>query len=632
VRVVTGIGFQEWAGAPAEGLVFRPLSPRALLRRWWPWRRRRRPHRALSAVEQAAAPVAPLHLGEAAEHDDRFRALIQSAADIILVVTADGTVLYQAPSVERALGYAPADLAGTSLSELVHPADRDVALAFIMAVAHGADGARAVEWRMRRRDGTWLYWEFVAANLLGDARVGGLVLTGRDVTGRKALEEQLEHRAFHDELSGLPNRRLFLDRLGVALARTDRRHDSVAVLFLDLDNLKAINDSFGHEAGDRLLVEIGRRLQGVIRPSDTVARFGGDEFAVLLEDIADVHDAIRVAERISAQLHAPMTLGGRDVISTASIGIAMSSSSHDQPEELLRRADDAVYQAKRSGKARFEVYDAGVSPRRRDFILGEAELRRALSQGEFRVYYQPAIDLHSGRVREVEALLRWSHPLRGLLAPAEFIPLADETGLMLPLSQWALDDACRRLRVWQVLHPTAPPLMLSVNISARQFLHPSLATEIARHLTACRLEPHTLALEVSAGVVAWDLAAAVATLGRLRALGVQLTLDNVGTGGLDVARLGDIPIDAIKLDRTLVEGIGRDPGGEAGVQAVLQPAERLGLRVTAVGVETADQINRLRALGSGRIQVQGYYFARPLPADAFAPLVAAAPWWTEEHG
>ena len=440
--------------------------------------------------------------------------------------------------------------------------------------------------------------------------------------------DQLARQAFRDPLSSLPNRALFMDRLTHALTRTERRGEQLAVLFLDLDRFKVVNDSLGHGVGDQLLIGVSQRLAACLRPEDTIARLGGDEFAILLEDVKDDRGPTSVADRLTSELQQPFVVEGREVIITVSIGIAMSTARRMTPEDILRDADLAMYHAKGKGKARYEVFDKSMNAPAQERMDLELDLRNAVTRGEFTLHYQPVVDLPTGRITEVEALVRWRHPQRGLLFPADFVGLSEETGLIVPLGRWVLHEACRQARQWQLAAP-ATKLAISVNLSARQLQQPGLVDEIGAVLRDTRLDPGSLRLEITETAVMHDAPATLSKLEALKALGVQLAIDDFGTGYSSLGYLKRFPVDTLKIDRSFVKGIGRDVEDSAIVRAVITVAKSLGLSVTAEGIETADQLDQLRALGCDH--GQGYFFAKPMTSDRVpALLVATSPWGSRQ--
>jgi diguanylate cyclase (GGDEF)-like protein len=425
--------------------------------------------------------------------------------------------------------------------------------------------------------------------------------------------DQLTRQAFQDPLTSLPNRALFMDRLAHALARTERRPQHVAVLFLDIDRFKVINDSLGHAVGDRVLGELSRRLSDCVRPEDTIARLGGDEFAILLEDLDDTAGATAVAERVAKALEAPFMLEGREVVVTMSVGVALNTRRPVAPEELLRDADLAMYRAKGKGKNRFEVFDTDTGAPAIHRLDLELDLRTAVARDELRLHYQPVVHLESGRVVEFEALVRWQHKDRGLLSPEAFIGLTEETGLIIPIGQWVLTEACRQARLWQDQRRSDPPLTIGVNLSARQLQDPDLIGLVSRALADSGLDPRSLKLEITESVVMQDAPATLATLHTLRDLGIRLAIDDFGTGYSSLGYLKRFPIDTLKIDRSFVEGIVSDPEDAAIVQAVISVAKSLGLSVTAEGIENEAQLLRVKELGCDR--GQGFYFGQPRAAD-----------------
>jgi len=432
--------------------------------------------------------------------------------------------------------------------------------------------------------------------------------------------EQLTRQAFRDALTGLPNRALFMDRLTHGLTRARRRHEHVAVLFLDLDRFKVINDTLGHTVGDQLLVEVSNRLGSSLRPGDTVARLGGDEFGLLLEDVADAETAELVALRIEAELAKPLIFEGREIFVTSSIGIALSSERLGTPEEVLRDADLAMYHAKAKGKARHEIFDGTMSAPALDRMDLEMDLRSAITNRDFRLHYQPILRLETGRIVEVEALIRWQHEKRGLLQPDAFIGLTEETGLIVPIGQWVLTEACRQARAWQIEFPRTPALGMSVNLSAKQFQNPKLVEEITDALTMSGLEPACLKLEITESVVMQDVPATLAKLHELKDLGIRLAIDDFGTGYSSLGYLKRFPVDTLKIDRSFVKGLSHEGGDSAIVRAVVTVAKSLNMDVTAEGIETEQQRLELKALGCEF--GQGFLFGRPLTPEHLKPLLA----------
>jgi diguanylate cyclase (GGDEF)-like protein/PAS domain S-box-containing protein len=573
-----------------------------------------RAYEALTAeVEERKAAERALRASE-----ERFRSLVQNSSDVISIVDADGGVRYHSESVRRVLGYDPAELVDGDPLSLVHPDDRERVARFVAEAALRPGVTAAETWRVRHRDGTWLHSETVAANLLEDPNVRGLVLNTRDVSDRKELEAQLVHQAFHDGLTGLANRTLFSERVEHALARTG--NGDLAVLFIDLDDFKHVNDSLGHAAGDTLLVAAARRLQGCLRPTDTAARLGGDEFAVLLERVSDGEAAGAVAARVLDTLHQPFGLNGRTIPIKASLGVATGRPGVDEVEELLRNADVAMYAAKAGGKDRYELFHPDMHEDMLQRLELEAELRHVADRDQLVLHYQPIVELVSGRITRVEALVRWDHPVKGLLPPPAFIPLAEQQGLIGPIGRWVLLQACLQARRWQDQFPDAPPLSVHVNLSGRQLEEQRLVGEVVEALETSRLSPRQLTLEITESVLVTDIEVMSARLRELKGLGVELAIDDFGTGYSSLSYLRRFPIDMLKIDKSFVDGIGQGREDNALAHAIIKLSHTLQLHTVAEGIEQGEQAAHLATLGCQ--DGQGYLFARPLPATAMAELLA----------
>ncbi len=558
------------------------------------------------------------------QSEARFSSLVQNSSDVVMVVDADSTIRYISPSVERVLGYGASELEGTKLTVLIHPDDRAAMLQFL--TTSGRDGEAhpmLAEFRMRHRDDVWLHAETLRTNLLHDENVRGIVLNTRDVSERKAFEEQLAHQAFHDAVTGLANRALFKDRVEHMIERQARDRLPVSVLFMDLDDFKTINDSLGHAAGDRLLSEVGERLKSSLRQADTAARLGGDEFAILLEDGGDGVDAAEVASRILAALEGPFHLEGKEVFVRASIGIATADAEPSGPEaaeELLRNADVAMYMAKEAGKGRYQVYEPTMHDTALQRLELKADLQRAVDNGEFVLHYQPVIELEAGRIEGLEALVRWQHPARGLVAPLDFIPLAEETGLIVPIGRWVLREACTQARALQERYSLMPPIHMAVNLSARQLQRPEIVGEIAETLMQTRLDPERLVLEITESVMMRDMDLSIQRLAELKQLGVRLAVDDFGTGYSSLNYIRRFPVDILKVDKSFVDGVNEGGEESALTAAIIDLAGILHLRPVAEGIERADQLEKLLALRCAL--GQGYYFAKPLTLARVHELLA----------
>lgn len=441
-----------------------------------------------------------------------------------------------------------------------------------------------------------------------------------ELTERQRIEEQLAYNALHDPLTDLPNRALFMDRLGHVMKRARRRNDhTYAVIFLDLDRFKVVNDSLGHNIGDLMLQETARRLLKCVRGEDTVARLGGDEFVVLLEELENEVDHLKIAERIQEDLSTPAYLGNYKVFTSVSIGIALGNSEYEEAEEIIRNADIAMYQAKRTGRGRYAVFSPVMLEKVKSSLALESDFRKALERKEFRVYYQPVVDLSEKRIIGFEALVRWQHPTQGLLLPAEFISMAEETGLIIPMGYWVLDEACRQLRIWQKQYKKEPPLKMNVNLSTRQCAEKDLVENIAEILKKHELDASNLNLELTESLIVEDPEKISAMLSELRQLGIQILVDDFGTGYSSLSYLNKLPIDTLKIDQTFISQLGINESGLEIVRTILALAHGLGMEVVAEGVETDDQLSKLLAMKCD--YMQGFLFARPIDGQEAGALI-----------
>jgi len=544
----------------------------------------------------------------------RFRSLVENSSDVIMVVGVGGEVVFHTPSTERTLGYGDRALVGSKLAAILHPDDALAAQEFLRDAALGASD-RGTEWRVLHRDGMWLHVDVMGNGVLHDPLISGVVLTLRNVTERKAFELQLAHQATHDPLTDLPNRLLLNQRLAEELGRTPAGTASVGVLFIDLDDFKLVNDTLGHVIGDQLLVQVGRRIAATLRSGDLAARLGGDEFAVL-SPLPGAEAAVVLASRLSQALGTAFQIGSNTIAVHASIGIATSGPG-TTADQLMRHADIAMYAAKARGKARSEVYAEamGHTVRRRASVA--AELGAAIEHGQLVLHYQPIIELGGGETVGVEALVRWEHPDRGLVAPDEFIPAAEQTGLIVPLGRWVMRTACEQARAWQ--DRTGRALSMAVNVSPRQLLEPDFVAQVAATLEKTGFDPKLLIIEITESLFLQDSAAARQQLTRLRALGIRIALDDFGTGYSSIGQLHDLPIDSIKLDRSFIADVGVDEKKTALARAVAEFAATLGLTTVAEGIETISQRDAVNAFGYR--YGQGYLFAKPLTAAAFGQII-----------
>ncbi|HZI20276.1 MAG TPA: EAL domain-containing protein [Pyrinomonadaceae bacterium] len=558
----------------------------------------------------------------AADTADRFRSAFDYAAIGMALVSTEGRWLQVNRSLCQILGYTEKELLARDFLAVTHPDDLPTALSNIGQLLKGRIQASQMEKRYINKHGheVWVHW---SVSMVRDqySKSVHLIFQIQDITDRKLAEQQLHHDAFHDALTGLPNRALFMDHLKLAVARSLRRDKEMfAVLYLDLDRFKIINDSLGHTIGDQLLVGIAERLQKNLRPGDTVARLGGDEFTILIEDITEEKEAVAVAERIQKELSVPFILSGREVFTTVSMGIAPSSTGYERAEDILRDADTAMYRAKSLGKARYEIFDKAMHARAINILQMETDMRRALEREEFLLYYQPIVSLEDFRLRGFEALVRWQHPERGFISPIDFIPVAEETGMIIPLGEWVLQEACRQMRRWQTCFPLDHPLFISVNLSSKQFSQNTLISVVADILKESGVKPQTVKLEITESVVMENIETATGMLQELREIGVQLAIDDFGTGYSSLSYLHRFPIDTLKIDRSFVTRMTDNTENAEIVRTIVVLAQNLGMDVVAEGVETNEQLALLQKLGCEN--GQGYYFSKPVACDSAEKIIA----------
>ena len=542
-------------------------------------------------------------------NERRFRSLIEHASDITTVIDEQGKILYLSPSVERILGHRPEDLIGSNILDRVHPDDIESISATIARPA--GIGIRSVEFRLQGFGGDWRTFEATVNNLLDDPGVAGIVMNCRDITARKRDEQTIRHLAYYDALTGLPNRMLFNDRLAQALAQA-RRHGArgVAIMFLDLDRFKTINDTFGHGGGDELLREAALRLKHALREGDTVARLGGDEFLFLLPGVDDPEDAARIGQKIVDLFEAPFTVMDHELYVTTSVGVSLFPMDGADGETLIRNADTALYRAKDQGRNRYQLYAPDMNAFAAKRLMIENSLRRALDRNELVLYYQPVVSLQTEEIVGIEALVRWMQPDLGLVLPSDFIPMAEETGLIVPLSRWVLQTACAQMKTW--LDAGIPLRSMSVNLSARRFNECNLAGMIREILESTGLDGNYLTVELTESVMMENVEQTINTLHELKKLGVKISIDDFGTGYSSLSYLKRLPIDTLKIDQSFVRDIAF--GNESQIaMLIIAMAHNLKLSVVAEGVETEEQRSFLRSKRCDTMQ--GFLFSAPLPIE-----------------
>ena len=555
------------------------------------------------------------------QSEEHFRNAFDHAAGMALI-SPEGQWRRVNGSLCQILGYSEQELLATNFQEMTMADDLGNDLVHLYQLLEGKIRIDQREKRYIHKLGhpIWvLQSASVARNAQGESL--HLILQIQDITERKRAEEQVHHAAFHDALTGLPNRTLLSDRLSLSLARAKRNKEyQFAVLFLDLDRFKLVNDSLGHTLGDQLLVELGRRLESCMRKGDTVARLGGDEFGMLLDGIKDPCDALHVADRIQEELMIPFDLNGHEFLTTTSIGIAFSQTGYEGPEDILRDADIAMYRAKTNGKARYEVFDVAMHAHAVEVLMLERELRRAIERNEIRVHYQPIFSLADQSLIGFEALARWDSPELGPISPVQFIPLAEETGLVISLGMAVLNQASRQMHEWHNEFPWDPKLSVSVNLSGKQLQQPNLVDQIRNSLLQTKLDPECLHLEITESVIMGNAQEVTEMLAQLKALGVKLAIDDFGTGYSSLSYLHRFPFDILKIDRSFVSRMGTDKECTGIIETILILADKLGKQAIAEGVETPDQLTQLAAAGCD--YGQGFLFSRPLAPEAVQRLLA----------
>lgn len=552
-----------------------------------------------------------------ARSEARFRSLVQHSSDLVLVVDANGFVSWCSPSSHSVLGLDVADVVDREMQVFVHPSDRDVVAGLVARFGPATQSPHRAELRVRHISGAWRTLEVAVTNLLDDPNVGGIVVNAHDITERKNLEHTLRHQALHDDLTGIANRVLFRERMQQSL---DRLRGEIALLVIDLDDFKTVNDGLGHSTGDELLRVLAFRLQQFVRASDTAARLGGDEFAILIEGDPSRSEVLAIAQRLLRTIEEPFETQGREIRLHASVGIAFASDlEQPTPETLLRSADLAMYGAKNRGKSRVTVFDESMHEGVFERLELKADLGRALEERQLLLHYQPVVDIQSGQIAGLEALMRWSHPERGMVGPGTFIPLAEETGLIVPIGRWLIREALAQLARWQQRDSHQPPLTMAINLSGRQLEEPDIVQDIAAGIELAGVDPSTVIIELTESILVEEFPELVERLDAIRDLGVSLYADDFGAGFASYSALQSLPFNGVKIDRSLVSGLDTDAAGraEAQIRSIIEMAAETEMNVVAEGIESGVQASVLRGLHCAR--GQGFYYARPDAAAAIEP-------------
>jgi diguanylate cyclase (GGDEF)-like protein/PAS domain S-box-containing protein len=594
-------------------------------------------HRVMLRESERTDQTPPQTVQVQEQEEQLFRRVFDQAGGMALVAPG-GQWLTVNHSLCATLGYSKDELLEKSFLNLAHPDDAGATLAQIEKLVEGQITSHQTEVRLTHQLGHFVWMLLnISAVCESSSNPSHLVFQFQDITNRKLEEERLVHDVFHDALTGLPNRALFMDRLKLATERARRRRDQVfAVLFLDLDNFKAINDSLGHIMGDQLLIQASRRLKACLRTADTIARLGGDEFTILLEDLTNERESLRIVERLQKALAEPFKLGPHRVQVSASIGVVSSSPAYERAEEMLRDADMAMYRAKSSGKACYQLFDRERHTPSQDIAGLSDDLEKAVERNELLLHYQPIVSLETGKLSAFEALARWRHPHLGLIAPTDFIPMAEENGAILSVGNWVLREACLQMKRWQERFPFHASLAVTVNLSSKQFMQPNLIDQVIETLQETRLDPRSLKLEITESVVMENIGTATVLLQQLRALGIELGVDDFGTGYSSLSYLHRLPLNSLKIDKSFVKGMVEKREHAEIVKTILTLARSLNIRVVAEGVETLEQLVELRRLQCDA--GQGFLFAKPADVETAETLLAFKNQWQstiaslETHG